>query len=173
LLVALAAPAAAEGDRALSLGIGWATFSAPGKKVGSMTPPSLSPDFGGALTLAYEHSISTDFSLRGELSGGAFTGGAQKGESQTSFAGLAAVGAAFRFDVLKEVPYAFGEVGAVVSGGGPISRGGEFVLVLGGGLDVLMSRSRSIGGELRLASFGGDVTVLTLGVRGSIRWGYF
>jgi hypothetical protein len=138
-----------------------------------MAPPSLSPDFGGALSLAYEHSIGSDFSLRGELAGGAFSGGAQKGESSTSFAGLAAVGAAFRFDVLKEVPYAFGEIGAVVSGGGPIGRGAEFVLVLGGGLDVLLSRSRSFGGEVRLASFGGDITVVTLGVRGSFRWGYF
>jgi hypothetical protein len=40
-------------------------------------------------------------------------------------------------------------------------------------LDFLASRSRSFGVEAKLASFGGDVTVFTLGVRGSIRWGYF
>jgi hypothetical protein len=172
-VLASARAASAEGDRALSLGIGWATFSAPGKQKGSMVPPQLSPDIGGALSIIYEHSISTDFSLRGELAGGAFHGGAQKGESATSYAALGAAGAVFRFDVLKYVPYAFAGVGAVYSGGGPIARGAEPVLAIGGGLDDLLSRERSIGIEARLASFGGDVTVFTLGVRGTCRWGYF
>ena len=172
-IVALAAPAAAEGDRALSLGIGWATFSAPGKPKGSMAPPALSPDIGGALSLAYEHAIGSDFALRGQLAGGVFHGGAEKGESATSYAALAAAGVVVRFDVLKYVPYAFAELGAVVSGGGPIDRGAEFVVAIGGGLDVLASRARSWGPELTLASFGGDVTVFTVGVRGSVRWGYF
>ena len=173
MFFALAAPAAAEGDRALSLGVGWATFSAPGKKMGSQAPPALSPDIGGALSLAYEHAIGTDFALRGQLAGSWFDGGAQKGESSTSYALLAAAGAVVRFDVLKEVPYVFAELGGVYSWGGPIARGGEFVVAIGGGLDCLLSRKRSLGAELTLASFGGDVTVFTLGVRGSLRWGYF
>jgi hypothetical protein len=74
---------------------------------------------------------------------------------------------------LKYVPYAFGGVGGVATTGGPIDRGVNFVLVVGGGLDWLTSRSRSYGIEGRLASFGGDVTVFTLGVRGTLRWGYF
>jgi hypothetical protein len=121
----------------------------------------------------YERALSTDFSLRGEMVGAVFTGGNTSKQSATSYAGLADVGAVFRFDVLKYVPYAFGGIGALVSGGGPIERGGELVLSVGGGLDVLASRSRSWGIEARVASFGGDVTVVTVGVRGTMRWGYF
>jgi hypothetical protein len=77
----------------------------------------------------------------------------------------------FRFDVLQVVPYLFAGLGGVVSGGGPLDRGADFVLVVGGGVDWLMSRERSIGLEARLASFGGDITVATFGVRGTLRWG--
>jgi hypothetical protein len=174
LLPALAAvPAHAEGDRALSAELGWATFTTPGKKVGTMEPPAITPTFGGSLGVIYEHGVSTDVSLRGELAGAIFTGGAGKGQSDPSYAGLADVGLVFRFDVLKYVPYAFGGVGGVYAGGGPIDRGSEFVLAIGGGLDVLESRSRSWGIEGRLASFGGDITIFTLGVRGTVRWGYW
>jgi len=47
------------------------------------------------------------------------------------------------------------------------------VLALGGGLDVLASREKSWGVEARLASFGGDVTIFTVGLRATKRWGYF
>ncbi|HEY1554829.1 MAG TPA: hypothetical protein VGF94_08345 [Kofleriaceae bacterium] len=176
IVCALAAPAHADGDdQALSVEVGWATFStqAPMQPGSSKTPPEVSPDIGGSLSVIYERGVSTDLSLRGELAGHVFDGGAAKGQSDASFAGLGDVGAVFRFDVLKYVPYAFGGVGGVWSGGGPIGSGGEFVLVIGGGLDVLASRSRSWGIEGRLASFGGDVTVFSLGLRGTIRWGYF
>jgi hypothetical protein len=173
IIAALAGTAAAEGDRALSLGVGWATWSAPGKKVGAMAPPVLSPDGGVSLALVYEHAVGTDLALRGEVAGGVFSGGAQKGESNASYVVLGAIGAEVRFDVLRHIPYAFAEVGGVYSAGGPIARGGEFVLAIGGGLDWLASRKRSLGGELTIASFGGDVTVVTIGVRGSVRWGYF
>jgi hypothetical protein len=174
VLLALAAGAAhAEGDRALSLGVGWATFSAPGKATNNQTPPTVTPEVGGTLSVIYEHAVGSDFSLRGEAAGSMFYGGAGKGQSNTSYGALGDVGVTFRFDVLKYVPYAFGGVGGVVSGGGPISRGGEFVIVVGGGLDWLVSRSRSFGVEGRLASFGGDVTIFTLGLRGTVRWGYF
>ncbi len=170
------APAAARadgGEQALSAGIGWATFSAPGKKVGSMEPPAVTPDVGGALSVIYERAVSTDFSLRGEVAGAMFSGGNTAKQTSLSYAGLADVGFVFRFDVLKYVPYAFAGAGAVVSTGGPIDQGGELVLAIGGGLDVLASRARSYGVEGRLASFGGNVTIFTLGVRGTIRWGYF
>jgi len=165
--------AEAESERALSVGLGWATFSVPGEAVNNMAPPSISPDVGGALSVTYEHAIGSDLGLRVELAGGVFYGGAGKDQSNTSFAALGDAGVVFRFDVLKYVPYAFGGVGAVASGGGPIDRGLDFVLAVGGGLDILVSRSRSYGFEARLASFGGDVTVFTFGVRGTTRWGYF
>jgi hypothetical protein len=120
----------------------------------------------------------TDFALRAELVGGLFHGGGdekkeKEGESQASNVLLADVGAALRFDVLKYVPYAFVGVGAMTTGGGPLDRGTDLVLIVGGGLDWLQSRARSYGLEARIASFGGDVTVVTIGLRGTARWGYF
>jgi hypothetical protein len=173
VICALAAPAWAEGERALSVGLSWATFSVPGVAEGNMEPPAVTPDVGGALAGIYEHSLSTDFSLRGELAGGLFYGGEGMDQSALSYAGLADVGATFRFDVLKYVPYAFGGVGAVMTTGGPIGSNATFVLAIGGGLDVLASRSKSWGIEGRFVSFGGDVTLFTLGLRATTRWGYF
>lgn len=173
-LGALAGPARAEGESALSLGLSWATFSAPGKSSGNgQQPPAVSPDIGGALSLSYERAFGTDFALRGELAGGVFHGGAQMGQSNISYAAVGDVGVTYRFDVLKYVPYAFGGIGGVYAGGGPIDRGADWVLAVGGGLDDLLSRDRSFGIEARLASFGGDVTLFTFGVRGTLRWGYF
>jgi hypothetical protein len=173
LLLLLATPAWAEGERALSAGFSYATFSVPGKASGNQTPPSLSPDFGLSLSGTYEHAIGSDFSLRGDLAGAGFTGGNQKKQGSLSFAGLVDVGFTYRFDILKYVPYAFGGVGGVFSGGGPIDTGADFVLVVGGGCDWLVSRDRSYGIEGKLASFGGDITVFTVGLRGTVRWGYF
>ncbi|HWO18670.1 MAG TPA: hypothetical protein VNO30_07830 [Kofleriaceae bacterium] len=176
VLGALGAPAArAESEQAISVGLGWATFSTVGEAMANMEPPALAPTIGGSLALSYERMIGTDFALRAELVGGLFYGGTQEGkmQSQTSNALLVDAGAALRFDVLKYVPYAFVGLGAVTSGGGPIERGTDLVLVVGGGLDWLQSRSRSYGLEARLASFGGDVTVVTAGIRGTVRWGYF
>jgi hypothetical protein len=171
-IVAGGGAARADGERALSASLGWATFSAPGQPVGKQAVPTLSPDVGGALSVAYEHSISSDLSLRGEAAGGIFYGGGPAMQPKTSFAGLADAGIAFRFDVLKYVPYAFAGVGAATVGGGPIPGNTDFVVVFGGGLDWLQSRERSYGIEARVASFGGDITLVTIGVRGTVRWGF-
>jgi hypothetical protein len=175
-ITAVCVPAAwAENERALSVGVSWATFSTQGTQMGSgsMQPPAVSPDVGGALSVIYEHAIGSDIALRGEVSGGVFYGGNDNTQSSVSYAAIGDAGAVFRFDVLKYVPYAFGGIGGMVTERGPIDRGAQLVLTIGGGLDVLVSRSRSWGIEGRLASFGGDVTVFTLGVRGTTRWGYF
>jgi hypothetical protein len=181
IVAVIGSTAHAEGERALSASIGWATFSATGKPVGNQAPPTLSPDLGGALGVSYELSVSTDLGLRGELAGGAFYGGDQpmqgqtagKAGGKTSFALLGDAGVVFRFDVVKFVPYAFGGLGGVATGGGPIDRGADLVLVIGGGVDWLQRRERSYGLEARIASFGGDVTVVTFGFRGTARWGFF
>ena len=173
LIVLLARTVHAEGDRALSVSLGWATFSAPGPAMGNRAPPTLSPDLGGAIAVSYERAISTDISLRGELAGGLFRGGSEDLQGTTSYAALGDAGAVFRFDVLNIVPYAFGGLGAVYTGGGPIDRGADAVLVVGAGVDWLERRERSFGVEGRLASFGGDVTLVTFGVRGTVRWGFF
>lgn len=173
LIALAAAPAAAESERALSVGLGWATFSVPGEAVNNMAPPSITPDVGGALSVSYEQAVGTDFALRGELTGGLFYGGGTEKQSKGSYALLGDVGVTFRFDVLKYVPYLFGGLGAVATTGGPIDGDIDLVLAIGGGLDVLVNRARSYGFEARLASFGGDTTVFTLGLRGTVRWGYF
>jgi hypothetical protein len=184
LIALVGTTVAAENERAVSVGVGWATFSVPGKPVGQMVPPALSPDVGGALSVTYEHAIGTDLMLRGSLTGGVFYGGQQDKQTATSYAGLGDVGVVVRFDVLKYVPYGFAGVGVVAFGGGPIDRTMgpdpdfvrdqlDFVLSVGGGVDVLSSRARSYGIEARLASFGGDIAVFTLGIRGTTRWGYF
>ncbi|MDX2093449.1 MAG: hypothetical protein SFX73_36735 [Kofleriaceae bacterium] len=163
----------AENERALSVGLGWATFSAPGEASGNMEPPAITPDVGGAVAITYEHALGSDVAVRGELAGGIFYGGNAEGQQALSYAALADVGAVYRFDVLKYVPYAFAGVGAVGTTGGPIPRDVNFVLTIGGGLDILVSRASSYGFEARLASFGGDITLFTLGVRATTRWGYF
>lgn len=163
----------AEDERALSAGLGFGTFSVPGEAEDNMEPPALSPTAGGSLAVSYERMLGTDFGLRAELLGAVFYGGEQKDQSAWSYAGLADAGIVFRFDILKYVPYAFGGLGAVGSTGGPISRDVDLVLVVGGGLDYLQNRERSYGLELRLASFGGDVTVFTAGFRATHRWGFF
>ncbi len=176
-VIAVAVPVHAEGERALSLGAGFATFSTPGKKTGTMEPPAVTPDWGTSLSLVYERAVGTDFSLRGELAGALFEGGNDpKTQSATSYAGLAAIGFTYRFDVFAWVPYAFGGVGGVVAGGGPIDQhgaGDEFVVELGGGLDWLRSRDRSYGLEVRFASFAGDISLATISLRASTRWGFF
>jgi len=173
LVAALAGVAHADSEQALSAGVGYATFSAPGVKMGEKEPPQVSPTLGGALVVSYERAIGTDVALRAELAGGMFYGGNSDQQSARSWALLGDVGGAFRFDVFKYVPYAFAGLGAVKAGGGPIDGGTDFVLVVGAGLDRLWSRTRSGGIELRVASFGGDITVVTIGVRGTVRWGFF
>lgn len=173
IVLLLARSVNAEGEQAVSASLGWATFSVPGTAMGNQAPPTLSPDWGGALAVSYERSIGTDISLRGELAGGLFRGGGDAMQGKTSYAALGDAGVVFRFDVLNIVPYAFGGLGAALAGGGPIDRSTDLVLVAGAGVDWLQRRERSYGLEARVASFGGDVTIVTFGVRGTLRWGFF
>jgi hypothetical protein len=172
-VISLAAPARADGDdRALSASLGYATFSEPAHNQQSTT---ITPDFGVTPSISYEHAFSTDFSLRGELGGAFFSGGQNintKNTATTSWLGMADIGITFRFDVLKYVPYAFGGLGGEYSTGGALDNGFVPALVVGGGLDVLQSRSRSWGIEARIVGFATDTTVFTLSLRGTIRWGY-
>lgn len=174
LLVATAGSARADGEKAASVSVGWATFSVPGgTSMSGTATPGVSPDVGGTVSAMYEHMIGSDLGLRAEGAFGVFYGGQAEDQAATSYAGVADAGIVFRFDVLKYVPYAFGGLGVVKTWGGPIGSDLAPVLAVGGGLDILASRQHSYGFELRIASFGGDVTVFTLGVRGTTRWGYF
>jgi hypothetical protein len=164
ILARIAAPAAADGESALSGSLGWATYARPSADDPAM---DVTPDFGGMLAIEYERAFAEPLSWRIEGAFGGFGG------DGTSFLALAHVGAVYRFDVLKYVPYAFAGVGAVMAWGGPLDFGADPVLVLGGGLDILSSRDRSYGVEARLASFAGDITFLSIGARLTFRWGYF
>ncbi len=177
-VIGASSPAYAEGERSLSLSADFDTFSTPGKKVGSTAPPDITPDGGGGLTLSYERTVGTDFSFRAELAGALYHGGDDpaKKQSALSYAALADIGFVYRFDILKWVPYALAGVGGVIAGGGPIVQHGssdEFVVVIGGGIDYLVSRDRSYGIEVRFASFAGDISLTTIGFRATTRWGFF
>ncbi len=164
----LATPGRAAAEEALSLSAGWATYSTLGEPPMPMkTPPTLTPDFGLHLSIGYERSVSREVSLRAELTGGLFAA------EDWAYAAVGDAAAVYRVDVVKYVPYGFAGVGAVATSGAPIDDGVDWVVVIGGGLDVLASRSRSWGVEGRLASFAGDTTVFTLGLRSTARWGYF
>lgn len=173
LALLVGVPAAAENEQALSLGAGYASFSAPGEAKMNMAPPSVSPDWGTGLFASYERMLGSDLGLRAELAGSLFSGGNTAKQTATSYAVLGDAGLVFRFDVLRVVPYAFAGLGAVWSTGGPIDRGTDYVIVIGGGVDWLRSRERSYGLEVRMGSFAGDVTVVTVGLRGTQRWGFF
>ncbi len=163
----LAAPAA-RADRALSAGAGWASYSALGPPpMPNRAAPTVTGELGAHLELSYEHGISPEVSLRGELAGAAFL------DDGGAYLALADVGVVYRFDVVKYVPYGFAGLGGVASTGEPIDSELDVVVVLGGGLDILSSRTRSWGIEGRLASFAGETTVFTLGLRGTVRWGFF
>jgi hypothetical protein len=162
-LAAAAAPArAGDGESALSPSIGWATYATPDKD-----NKTVSPTIGAALAVTYERGISEALSWRVSLLGGGFAGGGTTG------AAWLAGGLVYRFDVLKYVPYIEASLGGVALGGGPLKAGVDPLLELGGGLDVLSDRDRSWGGEIRLGSFAGDTTILTVGARATWRWGYF
>lgn len=168
LSISLLAAPSARADRALSIGAGWATYSTLGEPLMPRMPaPTLTAELGAHLQLTYEHGISSEVSLRAELATALFN------DDGWSYLALSDLGVVYRFDVVKYVPYGFAGVGAVASAGDPIDSDLDAVIVLGGGLDILSDRTRSWGIEGRLASFAGDTTVFTLGLRGSLRWDFF
>jgi len=154
---------AGEGESALSASLGYGIWWLPGPK-----DTSIGPDGGAVLGLTYERGISEALSWRVGIAGGAFLGGGISG------AGWASGGLVYRFDVLKYVPYVLLAAGGVVIGGDPApSVQLDPVVELGGGLDLLLGRSRSWGIEARVGTLAGDTTIVTVGVRGTSRWGFF
>lgn len=167
-LFAIAGVSPAQADRAVSVGTGWATYSTLGEPpMPNKAAPTITGSWGAHLELSYEHGISPEVSLRGELAAALFA------DDGGAYLALGDIGVVYRFDVVKYVPYGFAGLGGVASTGEPIESDLDVVVVLGGGLDILSSRTRSWGIEGRLASFAGDTTVFTLGVRGTVRWAYF
>lgn len=153
---------AGEGESALSPSVGYATYSTLDKD-----GKPVSPTIGAMVGATYERGVAEALSWRVSLVGGGFTGGG------TTWAAWGAAGFVYRFDVLAYVPYVEGSIAASVLGGGPLASGVHPLLELGGGLDWLQDRDRSYGVEVRLGSFAGETTILTIGLRTTWRWGYF
>jgi hypothetical protein len=155
---------AGDGDSALSVGVGAGTFTMPGEE----EDETIAPTAGGLVIVTYERGFSEALSWRVEASGAAYGGGG------LSWSGAAAAGLVYRFDVLKYVPYGLVELGASYVGGGPVpSPVFDPVVEVGGGLDILQSRTRSYGFEARVSGFAGDTTLLSISGRYTWRWGFF
>jgi hypothetical protein len=164
LAIAAASPArAGDGERAVSLGLGYASYATPNED-GDET---LSPTAGAALAASYERGFGADTWWRADLIVGGYLGGGTAGSA------LATVGLTYRVDVLKYVPYVEAGIGALVRAGGPFDTGVEPALRIGGGIDWLRSRERSYGLAVAMTSFASDTTTVTVSLRSTWRWGYF
>lgn len=184
-VVATAATAAVahagEGESALSVGAGYASYLIPG-----LDEETTASTVGGYVAVEYERTFGEAWSVRADAAAGGFAG------NGSSWMGLVDGGVVYRFDVLKYVPYAFATLGVLATGGGPLAgdlnddgerdcdpglsgcAGGlEPMLAIGGGVDVLRSRESSWGIELRASSLASDTTLLTVGARYTRRWGFF
>lgn len=167
LVIACLAPGVAhagDGESAASLELAGGTYVLPGEE----EDETIAPIAGGVVVATYERGFSEALSWRVELAGAVYGGGG------VSWGAAAGAGLVYRFDVLKYVPYAIVGLGGSYLDGGPIpDRVIDPVVLVGGGVDLLKSRDRSYGLEARVASFAGDTTTVSLGVRITHRWGYF
>jgi len=163
LALTTSAALAGDGERAVSVGAGYATYATPNPA----DDATLMPRAGAALTASYERGFGADLAWRGDLVLGGYVGGGTAGTA------LATVGLVYRVDVLKYVPYLEVGLGALMSTGGPFASEVEPALRLGGGVDWLRSRARSVGVAVALTSFASDTTTLTISFRSTWRWGYF
>lgn len=152
-----------DSERAASVSAGFATYATPDAKM----EETLTPTAGLALAATYERALGTEVSWRTDLVLAGYLGG---GAAAT---GQATLGLVYRIDVLKYVPYVDVGVGALVRAGGPFTAGVEPALRIGGGVDLLRSRARSVGLAAAVTSFASDTTTVTVAVRSTWRWGYF
>lgn len=157
VLAALPSARADDGESALSVSLGYASFAIP-----DHAPP------GGAFGLEYERGLSDVFWLRAAAAGGVY--GADGGPS---YAAQGSLGLTYVVDVMKYVPYLHAGIGGVGLFGGELDRQLHLVAELGAGIDILARRDLSWGPWLRLASFLDDSEFVSGGVRLSWRWGFF
>lgn len=161
-LLATPAPAlAADGERALSATVGYATYTVAGDN-----------PHGTALGGDYERGFSDALSWR--ISGG----GGLYYRDGVSFSGQLTAGLTYLFDVLKYVPYVNVGIGGmvIVDPGG--DAGGLAVDIhplaeIGAGLDILRDRTSSFGVYVRFETLLQETSFFTAGVRSTWRWGFF
>ena len=163
LTTAASSADAGDGERAVSLGLGYATYATPNAE----DDDTLTPTAGAAVVATYERGVGADTAVRADLVVGGYFGGGTVGSA------LATVGLGYRVDVLKYVPYLEVGVGALVRTGGPFEPGVEPALRIGGGVDWLRGRARSYGVAVIMTSFASETTTLAVSVRSTWRWGYF
>ena len=153
------AAAAEEGESALSIDGGLATFTIPDHG-----------GVGGLLGGDYERGLSDAFWLRASAAGAIYRGSDGEG---AIYAGRATVGLTYVVDVLKYVPYIHLGAGGLVIGGAELDAEVRPLGELGVGLDVLSRRGRSYGPFARVQTSFDEGAFLELGLRVSWRWGFF
>lgn len=153
-----AAPTASadEGETALSVTLGYATFAIPDHD-----------PHGAALGLDYERGVTDALWLRGSAGGGVYH------QDGPAYSGHAVLGLTYALDVLKYVPYANLGIGAIAVTGDELDTGVHPLLEIGGGLDILVDRGFSWGVQARFESFLDRTAFFTAGARLTWRWGFF
>jgi hypothetical protein len=167
--VVLAWPAAAlagDGDHALSLALGYGTYSIV--QLNATKAAERRTMHGGALVLDYDRGFGDAWGFKIMAAGGL-------GDGPTGLAWNASgtVGLRYALDVLRYVPYVHAGVGAMIVGGGGIDREVKPIVELGAGIDVLESTTWSWGVSVRVETLGTDVVFFTITPRLSYHWGYF
>ena len=154
---------AGEGENAVSIGAGYASYATPNPDEDEM----LTPTAGATAAVTFERGFGDYASWRLRGAGAIYGGGGVAGT------GLVTAGLSYRVDVLKYVPYVAVGAGALVRGGGPFETGVEPALELSAGVDWLRGRARSYGLDAAITGFASDTTTLMVSVRSTWRWGYF
>jgi hypothetical protein len=168
LALVVAWPAAAragDGDHALSLALGYGTYSIVQREGNASQRRTM---HGGAAVFDYDRGFGDAWGFRITA-----TGGLGDGPAGLSFHTSGTLGLRYALDVLRYVPYVHGGVGVMVVGGGGIDTEWKPIVELGAGIDVLESTSWSWGVSARVETLGTDVVFFTLTPRISFHWGYF
>lgn len=148
-----------EGESVLSLNTAAAGFSIPDHKA-----------FGGVVGGDYEYGLTDLIWLRASGGGGAFYDSTAEAPA---YAGYGEVGITYVLDVLRYVPHVDLGVGGIFLQGEDIEEPLQPLISLGVGMDLLTSRSRSMGIFMRFESFLSRSAFYQVGVRSSWRWGFF
>jgi len=159
--------AAAEGEKALGLGVDFSTWnvvqdSHPGTDHDSITAA------GAALAGDYEYGWNDTLWLRASASAGFYSV-----PLGSAYSGGATVGITYALDVLRYVPLVHAGVGALVVGGDGVDVEVKPVVELGIGLAVLEGRTFSWGFVAHFEGAYSQAIFFTVGPRLTWRWGYF
>ena len=157
-------PAAAdEGETAISAVGGFASFQVPEHRA-----------IGGALGVDYERGWSDSLWLRASASGGLYReSGGEEGEKGLAESAQATLGLTYVVDVIKYVPFVNLGVGGIALGGEMLDWRLAPLVELGGGLDILQSRSLSYGLVARFESLLSRSAYFSLSARRELALGFF